>query len=423
MKRNNGEFKLSTKWMKEKYDKFNDEIFDSDLPNIDFGLSRAASHAGWARYRKNVVTREVTPLKILLSTYLNPTEEIATNTMLHEMIHIADYAFYPEHFFDNDYDSHMSDFFQGWMEKINSMGYSVSVTVTNEERDIIKKESAKMNQEKEAIAIVAKWYGSDRYYDIAWTERKYLADVVAKNSDRHYQTLTFCRILNNNILTSKECKGKLMKGSMFAYGISKQYLQQNKNIELPGFKQVDVSYKILSNREKMMLLNEMDTISRSLILDLNMMFDNLAIERKTNGDGQIAFSRILELNGRDYYFTIGDRHTEIGIWTYKGMTMIDIPMRKETVRAMKEEYKKRENGQVYFLSKIENAITREVEEGLRNIKTAESMLGESRNRRLNLDVIVEEKIKDFVYRQTDKTDDSIVNVKELGDGSEIVTQW
>ena len=150
MKRSNGEFKLSTKWIQEKYYIFNDEIFEGVLPDIDFGLSSSARHAGWARYKKSLIFNEITPLKILLSSFLNPTEKIATNTLLHEMIHIADYTLHPEHFFDDSYDSHTSDFFQGWMEKINSMGYWVTVSVDHEENNEIKaRDQGRDRQEKQ----------------------------------------------------------------------------------------------------------------------------------------------------------------------------------------------------------------------------------------------------------------------------------
>ena len=422
MKRSNGEFKLSTKWIQEKYYIFNDEIFEGVLPDIDFGLSSSARHAGWARYKKSLIFNEITPLKILLSSFLNPTEKIATNTLLHEMIHIADYTLHPEHFFDDSYDSHTSDFFQGWMEKINSMGYWVTVSVDHEENNEIKAETAKKNRGKEAIAILAKWRGESGNYDIAWTERKYIPNVIMKNSSSYYTTLIFCNFKDTgDMLVSKECKGKLMRGNIISSGEMEKYCDK---LELPGFMKVNVDELLLSNDEKTILIRNVDTVTDEIMTDIENMFDNLKIGTHINGNGHLSISSdFLYKNGKTYWVAITEVASKTSLSLYKGTIIVHIPMSRETSARIREEYEKRKNGNVYSLYKIMNNVTREIEDGFRDIKTIESIMTESRNRRLSLDVIVEEKIKDFVDRQTDKTDDSIVNVKELGDGTEIITQW
>jgi hypothetical protein len=347
---------------------------------------------------------------------------MAINTLLHEMIHIADYTLHPEHFYDDSYDSHMSDFFQGWMEKINGLGYWVTVYVGHEEINDIKAETAKKNKGKEAIAVLAKWRGESGNYDIAWTERKYMANVVEKNTATYYTALIFCYFTDTaDMLTMKECKGKLMKGNIISSGKLDKYRDK---VELPGFKKVNVDKLLISDNEKMMLNKTSLIITQQIISDVNKMVDELYFKHYVRGNKYLSFSsKILNINKKSYWVTLCEGITETTICKYKGTIMIDIPMSAETSKRIREEYRKRENGEAYSLARIENNISHEVEEGLREMETVEDIMRESRNRRMSLDVIVEEKIKDFVDRQTDKTDDSIVNVKELGDGSEIVTQW
>ena len=223
------------------------------------------------------------------------------------------------------------------------------------------------------------------------------------------------------MLVSKECKGKLMRGNIISSGEMEKYCDK---LELPGFMKVNVDELLLSNDEKTILIRNVDTVTDEIMTDIENMFDNLKIGTHINGNGHLSISSdFLYKNGKTYWVAITEVASKTSLSLYKGTIIVHIPMSRETSARIREEYEKRKNGNVYSLYKIMNNVTREIEDGFRDIKTIESIMTESRNRRLSLDVIVEEKIKDFVDRQTDKTDDSIVNVKELGDGTEIITQW
>lgn len=422
------EFNLSTRWIQEYYNIFNNEIFGGELPSIAFGISSASKHAGFARCRRNPILQTITPLKILLSTYLNPTERIAINTLLHEMIHIADYTLHPEHFFDEYYDSHKSDFFQGWMKRINDMGYWVTETTTKKELEDVKSASIKKNNDKKAIAILAKWYGDSGRYDIAWTENKFMPDVVCKNSYTHYQSITFCNIADNNMLTAKECKGKMMRGNIIEDGVEKNMLQKySGQIIFPGFKKVDVSHRIISYKEKETLINNSYAFTEQIIERIQKIFDNCEMQRYTNRNGLFsASSDISYIDGKRYWVSVSERlkdvsHTSVDI--LRGIITVNIPIRKDTMEKLREEYNKRIEGQVYFQSRFEGDIEQEIEEGLMNIITAEQMIRENKNNKPNIELVVEETIKEFVDKITASTDKSIVDVKELEDGSVIVTQW
>ena len=94
---------VTTEWMSSKYNEFNLKYWDGALPRIDFKTNKSSKTWGFASYRLNVNAdrrsyQSITPVCITMSNYYDSDEWVKENVMLHEMIHIADYYFHPEHF-------------------------------------------------------------------------------------------------------------------------------------------------------------------------------------------------------------------------------------------------------------------------------------------------------------------------------------
>ena len=61
------------------------------LPNINFVVSRARNSWGMAYYKFDWKNDTIIPEKIAISNYYDSPENVKIQTLLHEMIHIADY--------------------------------------------------------------------------------------------------------------------------------------------------------------------------------------------------------------------------------------------------------------------------------------------------------------------------------------------
>lgn len=428
------EFKVSRQWMRTKYEQFNTELFGGILPKIDFTVGSSTQHSGYARYVLYRQTQTIKPLKILLSSFLNPNEEIATNTLLHEMIHVCDYVTHPEHFLGEGYDSHKSDFFQSWLRELNDKGYWVTESTQNIEINTAKTVQAKKSERQEAIAVIAFW-NDQTYCDIFWTEEKYLPNIIAKNSGTYYTSLVFCKVNDNSILTMPECKGKATKRHYIAQLPPAQVKVKygNGEIQLPGYKKIDVNSRILSKEEVSTILRNADDIRMSIISKLDKIIDDKTIDKNTNRNGMFSvFSKLFDLTKNTHFaVSVKEGQNQIEVFQSKDILFVEIPLEKETVQKFKEIYAKRCNDEVYFgydemIQEVADTIIR----GLTSIPTTENMLNESR-KKSRLDRIIKEAIKEFVdpiitkgpQKTIDATDKSVVDVKELGNEAEIITQW
>lgn len=134
---------VTTKWMKEKYDEFNARYFEGKLPNIQFKVNNTNSRWGTASYHYSLSRGTITPTEIKMSNYHDSPEKVKINTLLHEMIHIADYTFHPEHFLVRDrwtgkykrrrYDAHGPIFFLPEAARLNKDGWGIDAHVTQDE--------------------------------------------------------------------------------------------------------------------------------------------------------------------------------------------------------------------------------------------------------------------------------------------------
>ena len=131
---------VTRNWIASNYNKFNQELWNGMLPNINFVVSRASKTWGCAYYKFDWKNDTIIPEKIAISNYYDSPENVKIQTLLHEMIHIADYTFHPEHFIHNgrrvtgrQYNAHGYWFMKEAKRVSEATGYSVTNKVTREE--------------------------------------------------------------------------------------------------------------------------------------------------------------------------------------------------------------------------------------------------------------------------------------------------
>lgn len=131
-------------WIKNNYNKFNKMYWDNKLPNIEFKLNRSKQSWGIASFQYDYPNDTIIPKSIAISNYYDSPENVKLNTLLHEMIHIADYTFHPEHYIINgkrrsgrSYDAH-GYWFQNEAKRIEKFGWTINKLVTNKEKEVSK---------------------------------------------------------------------------------------------------------------------------------------------------------------------------------------------------------------------------------------------------------------------------------------------
>lgn len=130
----------TVEWIKKTYEGFNDLLWDGKLPhNLKFLINNSQRTWGYASYRFNTREGWVKPIAITVSNFFDSPEDVKTGVLIHEMIHIADYSFHPEHFIRNgrkvsgrEYDAHGYRFFLPEMNRVNQIlkeyGYNITVS-------------------------------------------------------------------------------------------------------------------------------------------------------------------------------------------------------------------------------------------------------------------------------------------------------
>jgi len=153
---------ITKQWIEKNYNKFNKELFGNLLPNIEFKVNHSRNSWGFASFKYDYKNDTIIPLAITLSNYYDSPEKVKLNTLLHEMIHIADYTFHPEHFIKNHrrvsghrYDAH-GWWFQNEAKRIEKFGWIITKHVTNDEKTVSKlsERSKKCLERKKDIALV-----------------------------------------------------------------------------------------------------------------------------------------------------------------------------------------------------------------------------------------------------------------------------
>ena len=103
---------VNINWIKENYFKYNKIAFDGKLPtNIKFSASKALKRScGQASCIMHFDTGTISDIRLSIASSFDNDEDSHLCTLLHEMIHIEDYTFHPEHYL---------------MEKPNGNGYVI----------------------------------------------------------------------------------------------------------------------------------------------------------------------------------------------------------------------------------------------------------------------------------------------------------
>ena len=152
-------------WIRKNYNKFNRRYWGSKLPDIEFFISRSKNNWGFAGFDyvyEFGKLKTIKPTKIIISNYYDSPEKVKQTTLLHEMIHIADYTFHPEHFVrDGKYVSgHKYNAHGVWFKdeayRLSKYGWNIDKYVSGEERKVstrAKKENVKAKVKREASKI------------------------------------------------------------------------------------------------------------------------------------------------------------------------------------------------------------------------------------------------------------------------------
>ena len=121
-------------WIEKHYTKFNNLYWDGTLPGIKFSINRSKRTWGYAQYRFDYSNDTIIPESITMSNYYDSPEYVKCQVLLHEMIHIADYFWHPEHFIFNghrvsgrSYDAHGSWF----LAEAKRISQESGLTITN----------------------------------------------------------------------------------------------------------------------------------------------------------------------------------------------------------------------------------------------------------------------------------------------------
>lgn len=191
---------VTKSWIQKNYQKFNNLFWNGNLPNIEFKISRSRKTWGYAAYNYDYYNSTIYPVSITMSNYYDSPEQVKQQTLLHEMIHIADYTFHPEHFIKNGrrisrryYDAH------GWWFKTeanriydesNHM-YKIAPKVTTEERGCSKLSEVSQKQYNRKIehALIGAVYGNnDRVFFFRTSEANvsYIKNYTIKRYGFHH---------------------------------------------------------------------------------------------------------------------------------------------------------------------------------------------------------------------------------------------
>ena len=160
---------VTTEWMAEKYAYYNSKYWNGQLPGISFSISNSRKTWGFATYKyifndSRTEIKTIKPLSITLSNYYDSPEKVKETTLLHEMIHIADYFFHPEHFINlrrtgknKKYDAHGPVFFMKEANRLASDGWEIQKYVTMEERgaSTLSDENKEKLEKRASIGYIA----------------------------------------------------------------------------------------------------------------------------------------------------------------------------------------------------------------------------------------------------------------------------
>ena len=176
---------VTVNWIRENYIKFNELYFGNTLPMIQFKVSRSKQTWGYASYKYDFQNSTIIPTMISISNYYDSPEDVKKTTLLHEMIHIEDYTFHPEHFIRNGrkisrhyYDAH-GWWFKDECKRLKEFGWDIEKYVTEEEKSVshLSERSVACLENRRNIALICVIHGTDNNW-ICKTDMNKIYDVV-----------------------------------------------------------------------------------------------------------------------------------------------------------------------------------------------------------------------------------------------------
>lgn len=236
---------VTKEWISENYNKFNKLYWNNKLPHdLEFKVSRAKRTWGFAGFIYDYPNNTIIPKELVISNYYDSPEEVKLHTLLHEMIHIADYTFHPEHYIMNHkpvhgkyYDAH-GYWFLKEAARINKFGWHVSNIITNEEikASRLSKKSQKEENIKKANAIICVVYGTKCNFYFKTDVNK--IEKVKKTIDKYtfinigeIKKVKYYKFINNSMAMRRSCSTSLV-GWFANYKQTMNMLQKVKATEV-----------------------------------------------------------------------------------------------------------------------------------------------------------------------------------------------
>lgn len=218
---------VTTNWIAENYSKFNSLYFGRNLPNIKFKTNRSKQSWGFAAFRYDWENDTIIPESITISNYYDSPEEVKIQTLLHEMIHIEDYFWHPEHFIRNgrkvssrSYDAHGYWFMEEAKRLSNESGYKITNHVTREEiaaSTLSKRSERNMTIRKNSAlicAVIGKngiWYFKTDIYKVEYLKTHLRTAYNWNLIIGELKTIKFYTFDNPSLASRRSC-GKTIRG-------------------------------------------------------------------------------------------------------------------------------------------------------------------------------------------------------------------
>ena len=197
-------FLVTKQWILENYKKYNKKYWNNELPlNIEVGISRSKNTFGYAKCA--FTNGKANKIQLYISNYYELNEHSRLNTLLHEMIHIADYVKFPEHYINRKYvkyDSHGPEFFLKEAARINKDGWSI--TRYKEKSELVDcklSEAVKARLEKPYVLAI---FNKDNEMCAMKIQEKQMSDVRCTLKRLNFENIEFYNT-NHTKFREKRC--------------------------------------------------------------------------------------------------------------------------------------------------------------------------------------------------------------------------